>query len=99
MKLPQAERAFVDLAKLRHYCLNLDHPEGKHKAKAFQSKLGVTAVHAERLRQVILDAILTHEAIEQSPTFYGRRFIVDFTVLTMKGRRDWSLQGYLQILY
>ncbi len=31
MKLPNAERAVVDLAKLRHYCLNPTHPRGRHK--------------------------------------------------------------------
>lgn len=32
MKLPNAENAFVDIEKLRGYCLNLSHPRGKHKA-------------------------------------------------------------------
>jgi hypothetical protein len=56
MTLPNAENAVVDVAKLRDYCLN--HPEGKHKARVFKEKPGITKDDAERLRQVILEAML-----------------------------------------
>jgi len=80
MKLPNAENAFVDIAKLRDYCLNPNHPEGKHKAHIFQEKIGFGQNDAERLRQLILQEILTVEAREESPTAYGRRFVVDFMI-------------------
>ena len=79
MKLPNAEKAVVDIEKLRDYSLNPDHPEGKHKARVFKEKLGTGRNDAEMLRQSILEAILTVEATEQQPTAYGRRFVVDFT--------------------
>lgn len=85
MKLPNAETAVVDIAKLRDYCLNPNHPEGKHKARAFRAKLGFQRGDAERLRQLILEAILTAEATEQKPTEYGRRFIVEFRLFTSEG--------------
>lgn len=80
MKLPNAEKAVVDIAKLRDYCLNPNHPEGKHKARVFLEKLGLTRKDAEGLRQLILEEISTAEATEREPTAYGRRFIVDFQV-------------------
>ena len=80
MKLPNAENAVVDIAKLRDYCLNPQHPEGKHKARAFKEKLGYGREDAELLRQLILQAILKAEATEQEPTKYGRRFVVDFEI-------------------
>jgi hypothetical protein len=86
MKLPNAENALVDIAKLRDYCLNANHPEGKHKARVFQAKLGLGKNDAERLRQAILEAILKADAIEQRPTLYGRRFIVDFEVSLPEGK-------------
>jgi hypothetical protein len=64
MKLPKAENAVVDIAKLRDYCLNPNHPEGKHKARAFREKLGFERKDAELLRQSILEAILKGDAIE-----------------------------------
>jgi hypothetical protein len=50
LKLPNAENAIVDIAKIRDYCLNPDHPEGKHKARVFLNKLGVTKSDADHLR-------------------------------------------------
>ena len=86
MKLPNAENAVVDIAKLRDYCLNPNHPEGKHKARIFRERLGIVREDAEQLRQAILEAILTAETIEQEPTEYGRRFIVDFQVSRPEGQ-------------
>ena len=40
---------------------------------------------AELLRQMILEAILREEAIEQQPTAYGRRFVVDFYIERGRG--------------
>jgi hypothetical protein len=46
MLIPNAENAVVDIRKLRDYCLNLEHDDGKHKARLFLSILGVTADNA-----------------------------------------------------
>ena len=80
MQLPNSHRAVVDIEKLRNYSLNPDHPEGKHKARAFREKLGFERKDAELLRQSILEAILKGDAMEQKPTEYGRRFVMDFEI-------------------
>ncbi len=80
MKLPNANRAVVDIEKLRDYSLNPTHPEGKHKARVFLAALGLKADDAERLRELVMEAILIEEATEQQPTPYGQRFIVEFQV-------------------
>lgn len=36
MKLPNFEKAYIDIEKLRDYCLSLEHPVGKHKATMFK---------------------------------------------------------------
>jgi hypothetical protein len=46
MKLPNAENAVVDIAELRDYTLSPNHPEGKHKARAFLEKLGLERTDA-----------------------------------------------------
>jgi hypothetical protein len=86
MKLPNAENAVVEIEKLRDYCLNPNHEEGKHKARRFREKLGITSDDAEKLRQVILDAILKVDAMEQEPSQYGRRFTVDFELSWPEGK-------------
>ena len=52
MKLPNADQAIIDIAKLRDYCLNPQHPRGQHKARVFRSALGLDESNAEELRQV-----------------------------------------------
>jgi hypothetical protein len=42
MTIPHAGRAVVDIRKLRDYCLNPLHEEGKHKARVFVAVLGMT---------------------------------------------------------
>lgn len=62
MKVPNAERAVVDIHKLRDYCLNPLHDEGKHKARLFAAALGMTADNAEELRDTLLEAVKTYDA-------------------------------------
>lgn len=78
MKLPNAENAVIDIAKLRDYSLNPNHSEGKHKARVFLKALGIDSNDAEQLRQIILKTILEADAVEERSTQYGRRFVVDF---------------------
>jgi hypothetical protein len=77
MKLPNAELAIVDLGKLRDYCLNRDHPRGRHKARVFAS-VGIGQTDAEKLRSALLWAALHCEAESAPPSPYGWRYIVDF---------------------
>jgi hypothetical protein len=64
MNLPNANRAVVDIAKLRDYCLSPDHPRGRHKARVFAASLGLTANHAEELRDALLEAALAEGCAE-----------------------------------
>lgn len=54
MHIPHAENAIVDIRKLRDYCLNPEHPEGKHKARLFVAALGMTEANAEPLHDALL---------------------------------------------
>ena len=80
MKLPNAERAFVDVQKLRDYCLDANHPRGQHKARLFKRALGWTAEHAEEVRQRLLEAVLLEDAAFLGADDYGQRFALDFVV-------------------
>lgn len=78
MRLPNPESAFIDLRKLRDYCLNPLHSRGKHKARLFLAILGLQTDDAEELRAAILTAIQTHEAIPKTLDEWGQRYQVDF---------------------
>lgn len=78
MKIPGGEFATVDLAKLRDYCLNPFHPEGKHKARVFTAMLGLSLSDLEFLRDQLLIAAEVLEAEVGVKDKYGDRYVIDF---------------------
>ena len=85
MRLPNSERAIVEIEKLRDYSLNPEHPEGKDKARVFRSALGFTQADAERLRQMVLDAARTGEATPGKLSPYGQLYALDFETKGLRG--------------
>ena len=85
MRLPNAAGARVDLEKLREYCLNDEHPRGKHKARVFQSALGLVAEDAEWLRERLLEAAQVQECALGKKTSHGQLYVMDFP-LTREGK-------------
>jgi hypothetical protein len=78
VNVPNAEQAVVDIRKLEDYCLNHEHPRGKHKARVFRSTLGLTRTHARALAEMLQQKILTEECFIGTIDQYGTRYIVDF---------------------
>jgi hypothetical protein len=85
MKLPHADQAVVDIAKLRDYSLNPLHPEGKHKARVFAAALGFSLSDAEKLRAMIIAAISTEDATAGPTDEHGARHAVDFSTQGLRG--------------
>ena len=50
--LPNADKAVLKIEKIKDYCLNNLHPVGKHKARVFQSVLGLNADNDEELKKL-----------------------------------------------
>ena len=80
MLIPNAQNAVVDIRKLRAYCLNPEHDDGKHKARLFSSSLSMTADCAEELPQILLTVVKTHEARLGRQDEFGQRYILAFTL-------------------
>ena len=95
MKLPNGERAIVDLRKLEGYCLNAHHPRGRNKARVFAS-VGIYPADADMLREALLAAARNAEALPGAASPYGLRYIVDFDLVrqnrTVKIRSTWILR-------
>ena len=77
----------VDIAKLRDYCLSEAHPRGRHKARVFRSRLGITARDAQRLRQALLDAAHDRQKdlLPADADEFGQRYVLDFPMTTAAG--------------
>lgn len=80
MKLPNGDQAEISMQKLIRYCLNPEHPSGKHKARVFESALGITANNADILRELIQTAAIEGEVVQQDTTAFGQQFKVDWIV-------------------
>jgi hypothetical protein len=94
MIIPHADRAVVDIRKLRDYCLNPLHDEGQHKARVFAAVLGMTAADAEVLRDMLLQTVKTHDAHVGYQDVYGQRYTVDF-LLEWHGRQALIRSGWI----
>ena len=78
MRLPNPERAVVQIEKLRDYCLSMEHPRGRNKARVFESALGLTSRDASALRDALLAAARTKDAISTEKDDFGQRYMLDF---------------------
>jgi hypothetical protein len=87
----------VDPVKLRDYCLSDQHPRGRHKARVFRSRLGLTANDIDLLRRALLDAAQARpqNLVPGGSDEHGQRFTLDFELTTNAGtatiRSGWIL--------
>jgi hypothetical protein len=95
--LPGADKAYVDVAKLRDYCLNPRHSRGKHKARVFAAALGLLYSDAEWLQVRLLQAVQGRGAIETESDAFGIRYIIDFDCSkndkTVRIRSAWIIRS------
>jgi hypothetical protein len=97
MRIPNAERASVDVRKLAEYSLSPDHPVGGHKALLFERLLGITTADAPALQQILLDLAAVTSAAAGRLDEFGQRYTIDFTLSTETGtavlRSAWIIRA------
>jgi hypothetical protein len=79
VKLPNGKHAIVDIQKLQSYCLNLQHPRGRHKARVFAA-VGIESKDSEELREALIEAATKADAELGLPSPHGQRYSVDFVM-------------------
>lgn len=60
--------------------MNPDHPVGKHKAKMFRKRLGITKNDSLILRQKIIQALHLSDATEAGTDSYGSRYRCEINI-------------------
>jgi hypothetical protein len=78
MKLSNPDLAVIDDRKLAGYSLNLDHDEGKHKARVFKAALNMDISHVEELKQSLRSALKNYDAVPAARNAYGQKYVIDF---------------------
>lgn len=76
-KLPNPEKAFIDLNKLIGYCLNPEHPEGQHKALVFKSALNIGLDEVDILKAALLQTAQDNTATLLESNQYGTKYSVE----------------------
>lgn len=96
MKLPNRDRAFVDIKKLTEYVLDPTDARGKHKARVMKAALGFTKDNADDLREVLLSVVSENDCVLGELDFYGQRYTVDCKIKTEVGeatvRSNWIIR-------
>jgi hypothetical protein len=86
MRLPAAELAIIDAAKIRDYLLSPEHPVGRSKA-AFFGALGYARRDWEQLQQDLLTLAQTEEAALGQASDFGQKYEVRGIIQGPSGRR------------
>ncbi|MGH7926406.1 MAG: DUF6883 domain-containing protein [Candidatus Binatia bacterium] len=85
MKLPNGARADLG-TKIEDYVLNPRHWEGRHKARVFETVLGISLANQEVLRQAILAAAEnSNEAQRLGNNGHGEVYALRFRLETQRG--------------
>lgn len=85
MKLPNGDRADLG-TKIEDYVLNPDHWEGRHKARLFEARLGVTVRNQEVLREAMVSAAVNSEEAEAiGDNGHGMVYVLRFPLTTTHG--------------
>jgi hypothetical protein len=75
MRLPAAERAYVDPSKIRDYLLSPEHPIGRFKAVVFRAA-GYSREDWEELQQDLLQLARTGDVSMGGATRFGAKYLV-----------------------
>jgi hypothetical protein len=85
MKLPNGEHADLG-TKLADYSLNPLHRDGQHKARVFQSALGITLANPSILERALREAAAKSDQTEyRGDNGFGQTFVLRFALTTERG--------------
>ena len=87
MKLPNGDRADLG-TKLEDYSLNPLHRHGQHKARVFESALGITFANMDVLTRALLAAAKnSDDFIALGDNGFGETYVLRFRLVTDRVRR------------
>lgn len=85
MRVPNADRAVIEAAKLHGYLLSRSHPVGRFKA-AFFSGLGYSPEDSRRLEVDLRSQHLSRDATAGKQSPYGQKYEIRATLVGPSGR-------------
>jgi hypothetical protein len=95
MRLPNAEKAFIDPRKLTGYVLNFHHEKGKHKALLFEQILGYKNDNYVLLSEEIAHLIKFADCFEIETTEFGTLYQIDIDIQGLLGQKAEVRTGWI----
>ena len=97
VKIPNGEHADLG-TKIEDYALNPWHREGRHKARVFESVLGITTANKEVLANALRSAVENSDDAEfQGNNGHGDVYVLRFPLTTEQGAGTiltvWIIRG------
>ena len=86
MKLPNAQRAIVERAKIVEYLLNAAHPDNGGKAKFFTER-GFAAERWEVLAQALRNMAVGVSVIQSVQSVHGSKYVLEGQMETPIGKQ------------
>jgi len=84
--LPNLEHAVIPVEKLRDYALNMEHPEGRHKASVFKEVLGIERRHADVLAELLRSTLPSAPAQSGKGDQYGDHWTTYHRIIGLNGQ-------------
>ena len=85
-RLPNGERAILDIPKIEDYCLSLDYPEGRHEARVFRDALGIGRSDARVIADESLAAAGGTAPVPAGADRWGPRWSIEATIARQNKR-------------
>lgn len=83
--LPNYVAAVIEDSKLVSYALNPQCERGHHKARVFESALGVNLSNWQQLNRAIIEALPSQPARLTSDTVFGKKYAVVLPITGVNG--------------
>jgi hypothetical protein len=84
--LPNLEDGVLPVEKLRDYALNMEHAEGRHKAKVFKELLGIESRHANVLAELLRSTLPSAPAEQGKVDEYGDYWTTYHRIIGLNGK-------------
>jgi len=91
VKLPNADRAIVDMVKLSEYALNQNRSARPAQSRVFMAVLGLTARDVAERRNALLESARSDNAVRGTSDEFGTRYSIDFEM--MRGPKQACVRG------
>jgi hypothetical protein len=85
LRIPNADRAVIEPAKLNDYLLSRGHPVGRFKASFFLA-LGYSVEAWRQLENDLRNQHLSRDATAEPSTDYGRKYAIRATLVGPSGQ-------------